>query len=86
MKVLRKGRPQSGWASEFECTGKGNGGGGCRAKLLVEFSDLYKTYHESYDGSRETYVTFQCPECHIQTDIDYRGPGYSLIPDRRRVS
>lgn len=40
MKVLRPGRKQKGWSTEAECTGLGNGGGGCGAKLLVEEDDV----------------------------------------------
>ena len=69
MKVIEKGRPQKGWAGEFKCTGKGNGMGGCGAKLLVEEGDLYHTHSSHYDGSNETYTTFRCPECSVQTDV-----------------
>jgi hypothetical protein len=86
MKVLKKGRPQKGWSGEFDCTGKGNGGGGCGAKLLVEFGDLYHTYHYDYDGGHDVYVTFSCAACGVETDIDYRGPNYSSIPDKRRAA
>jgi hypothetical protein len=69
MKVLKKGRPQKGWAKECSCSGNGNGGGGCGAKLLVDESDLFRTGSHSYDGSSEYYVTFKCPECGVLTDI-----------------
>ncbi len=83
MKVLEKGRPQRGWAKEFTCTGRGNGGGGCGAKLLVEFPDLYHTHHYDYGGGHDVYVTFRCADCGVETDIDYDGPNYSGIPDKR---
>ncbi|MFA6097883.1 MAG: hypothetical protein WC788_09770 [Candidatus Paceibacterota bacterium] len=70
MEVLKKGRDQKGWTTKRTCTGNGNGGGGCRAKLLVSASDLYKTYHHSYDGSTDAYVTFTCPLCGVETDIE----------------
>lgn len=70
MKVLKKGRDQKGWTTKRTCTGSGNGGGGCRAKLLVSASDLYKTYRHSYDGCTDTYVTFTCPLCGVETDIE----------------
>lgn len=41
MKVVKVGREQKGWAKEFVCTGSGNGGGGCRARLLVSEEDLH---------------------------------------------
>lgn len=68
MKVLEPGRAQTGWATEALCTGAGNGGGGCGAKLLVDQSDLYTTAHHSYDGSSEHYVTFKCVSCGSETD------------------
>jgi len=83
MKVLAKGRPQKGWSREYTCTGSGNGGGGCGAKLLVEFSDLYMTY-SSCMGESETHVTFRCMECTVQTDISYSGPDYHSIRGSRR--
>ena len=69
MKVVKKGRPQKGWAKEFECTGQGNGGGGCGAMLLVEAGDLFETCSGHYDGSTDYYTTFQCCECGVNTDI-----------------
>lgn len=77
MKVLEKGSGQKGWARKYKCTGKGNGGNGCGAKLLIEQDDLFETNSSHYDGSHESYVTFCCCECGSQTDIpntDYRGP------------
>lgn len=70
MKVLAKGRPQKEWSIERICTGAGNDGGGCGAKLLVGKSDLFTTASSSYDGSSEIYVTFQCPECKVLTDTN----------------
>ena len=69
MRVLKKGRTQSGWSKECICTGKGNGGGGCGALLLVSSSDLYQTASHSYDGSSEYYTTFSCCNCGVETDI-----------------
>lgn len=86
MKVLAKGRAQKGWSHEYKCTGSGNGGGGCGAKLLVEFGDLFKTHHYDYGGGHDVYVTFCCVDCHVLTDIDYSGPNSSSIPDHRSVS
>ena len=74
MKLLEPGNPQSGWAQEFRCTGKGNGGGGCNAKLLVEQGDIFYTYQSSYDGSRDRFTTFRCNQCGVLTDINYTGP------------
>ena len=75
MKVIKKGREQKGWAKTFTCTGSGNNGGGCRAKLLVEHGDLFITGSHHYDGSSDYYTTFKCPECGVMTDIEnYDGP------------
>jgi hypothetical protein len=79
MKVLKKGRAQKGWATEASCTGSGNGGGGCGAKLLVEEADIYMTSSSHYDGSNEAYVTFRCPDCGVETDLsNTMGQGRSL--------
>lgn len=82
MKVVKPGRPQRGWAKEFSCTGKGNGGGGCGATLLVEQSDLYKTYSHALHET-ETYVTFTCACCGVETDINYDGPSYRSIREHK---
>lgn len=69
MKVIKLGRKQKGWATRYVCTGNGNGGGGCRATLLVEAADVYQTESNHYDGSTDTYVTFSCGACGVATDI-----------------
>lgn len=68
MKVIKKGRPQTGWAKEFTCTGRGNGDGGCGAILLVEIGDVFQTT-SSCLHEVDYYVTFRCPECKVLTDI-----------------
>ncbi len=80
MKVIKAGRPQKGWAKEFKCTGGGNEGGGCGATLLVEQGDLFFTHSSHYDGSNETYVTFECPSCNVLTDVTVPGSVSSKIP------
>lgn len=75
MEIIKKGRVQKGWSKECVCTGQGNGGGGCGTHLLVCYGDLYSTASHHYDGSSESYTTFQCVSCGVETDIpDYRGP------------
>ena len=69
MKILKKGRPQKGWATEAKCTWEGNGGGGCGALLLIEEEDLYQTRSEHYDGNTDYYITLKCSECGVTTDI-----------------
>ncbi len=68
MKVLEKGTGQKGYSTKQTCTGYGNGGGGCKAKLLVEEGDLYRTESHARDETKR-YVTFQCPECKVETDL-----------------
>lgn len=68
MKVLKAGRPQKGWSMKFVCTGAGNGGGGCEAKLLVEQGDVFLTESHARDETT-VYHTFRCPECGVNTDI-----------------
>jgi hypothetical protein len=74
MKLIKKGRPQKGWAKEYACSGDGNGGGGCGAVLLVEKTDLFRTGRHYYDGSSDCFVTFACSACGVLTDVkDYPG-------------
>ena len=68
MKIIKKGRPQKGWAKQFECTGRGNGDGGCGAILLVEQADLYYVTRSCYDEA-ERVVSFQCCLCDVETDL-----------------
>lgn len=71
MKVLTPGRKQKGWATEAVCTGDGNSGGGCGAKLLVDESDLFKTLTgANYGGDTpEPVATFKCVACGVLTDL-----------------
>lgn len=68
MKVLQEGNP-NGWEIEQECTGAGNGDGGCKARLLVSEDDIYITTHTDYSGETEYFYTFKCPCCKVETDI-----------------
>ena len=69
MKVLEEGNP-NGWEIEQVCTGKGNGDGGCKARLLVAEDDIYITTSSDYSGEGKTqHYTFECPCCNAQTDI-----------------
>jgi hypothetical protein len=68
MKIIQKGRDQRGWAKELECTGHGNGGDGCGAKLLVERDDLFTTTSHAR-GEAEVFTTFECPSCEVSTDL-----------------
>lgn len=68
MQVIKKGRPQKGWAKKFECTGRGNGNGGCEAILLVEQDDVFRTQSHALNETTD-YATFRCVECGVWTDI-----------------
>lgn len=82
MEVLKKGRSQEGWTTETECTGSGNGDGGCGALLLVSIGDLYKTYN-SCMGETDTYITFTCSECKVKTDVrNFPRSLWSQVRDR----
>lgn len=83
MKVVKKGRPQQGWAKQITCTGKGNGRGGCGAVLLIEESDLFQTAKHSYDGSSEYFVTFACSECSVLTDVNGWPGNARDLPQRK---
>lgn len=67
MRVLEKG---PGWNIEVKCTGAGNSGIGCGAKLLVERDDIYLTHSYDMVGDCTTYNTIRCPICGVETDID----------------
>ena len=80
MKVLKKVRPQQGWAQKSVCTGHGNGMGGCGAKLLIEQGDLFITTSSARDEV-DSHITYRCPECGVNTDIDF-----DLVPGNIRAS
>lgn len=87
MRVLEPGREQRGWSKEVKCTGEGNGGGGCGAKLLVEQLDLFQTASGHHDGSTDYYITIECPQCFAWTDLpDGSVPSHACknLPRRRR--
>jgi hypothetical protein len=80
MKVIKPGREQKCWAKRFTCTGKGNGGGGCGARLLVEQTDLYETHTSAMGEIGDRFTTFQCPQCKVQTDVKVGVPPLGKRP------
>ena len=68
MKVLEVGNPDPEPQQEFICTGSGNGGLGCKSKLLVFHSDVYITISSAL-GEEDYYQTFMCIRCGVETDI-----------------
>ena len=78
MQVIQEGRKQQGWAKEYECTGRGNGGGGCGAILRVEEADLFATTSSIRDEI-EYCVTFRCCSCGVLTDIKKSDVPYSIV-------
>lgn len=86
MKVLEKG---PGWSIEQLCTGKGNGNGGCKSRLLIEKGDIYLTSHTDMVGDTDYFCTFKCPVCGIETDIKESDVPSSIrreLLDNRRCS
>ena len=79
MKVIEEG---PGWFLEKKCTGAGNGNCGCGSTLRIEKEDLFRTHSYHYDGSHETYVTFECIICGEWNDVDDRLPSQFNIPER----
>lgn len=69
IQIIKAGRQQTGWAGECVCTGKGYGGGGCGATLLVDESDLKHT-STGYGGDIKHFIWFKCPACGLVTDIE----------------
>jgi len=55
---------------EFRCTGHGNSGHGCNSLLRILKSDLYVTVSYDRDGTFERYITFACPVCYAENDVD----------------
>ncbi|MBS1722713.1 MAG: hypothetical protein JSS66_06860 [Armatimonadetes bacterium] len=84
MRVIKSGSGAQAWSIKAKCTGKGNRGGGCGAQLSVEAGDLFRTFSSHYDGSSETYVTFECPECKVWTDLENkdRPPNSGKLPNK----
>jgi len=70
MKIIAPGRDCIGWSREFDCTGKGNEGIGCNARLLVEEADIW-FYVVNNSWGRETFYSFICPLCGCMTDISH---------------
>ena len=67
MKILETGK-SSVWEKEVVCTGKGNGGVGCGAKLLVEAGDVFTTTSCARDEV-DNHKTIMCPQCKSFTDL-----------------
>lgn len=71
MKVIQSGNQP--WSHECVCHN-------CKAKLLVEYADLYK---KIYDDIYNCYhIFFSCPECLEETAHQYSGPCEKDIPYR----
>jgi hypothetical protein len=81
MRVLEKGPKKKYWSKKLTCTGAGNIGGFCGAKLLVEQGDVFRTEYQHCDGSHESYHTFECVECGGMTDISEWLP--FTVPSRK---
>lgn len=82
MKILEPGRQQRGYSVEETCTGKGNSGGGCGARLLVEEPDMRYYQGTDYPIQRSAAVTFRCAACGVLTDLPHAKwpPRHSELP------
>ena len=70
MKILKPGSiERAKWSKEITCTGRGNGGHGCGAVLLVEEGDLYYTRCHVRDEV-DVFVTFTCGFCGRKNDLE----------------
>jgi hypothetical protein len=87
MKVIKQGGgKKSFWKQVVVCTGAGNGVIGCGAELEINGGDVYSTESHHYDGSSESYVTFMCPCCQAETDVDKNKVPYNVsrcIPSKK---
>lgn len=81
MRVIEKGNPQTGWAKRFKCTGNGNGGGGCKALLLVEEGDIFQTQRNALSET-DYFNTFKCQECGVLTDL----PETEFLPFKPKLN
>ncbi len=79
MKVIKVGVVDNQeWKKELICSGRGNGECGCGSTLLVDRGDLFRTEFGikgkvrliTSESKYDTYVTFRCPVCGINTDLD----------------
>ncbi len=81
MRVLQSG-DRKPWSVEVQCVGvdsdvRAEPGNGCRALLLVEAGDLFRTGLRRYTRHcinirALSDVTFRCPECGVLTTLDER--------------
>ena len=68
MKILEPGEPtKRPWSRVIVCTGRGNGFGGCGAKLLIEEGDLFFTTLS--DETATQCDTICCHQCSRLTDL-----------------
>lgn len=74
MDVLKYGKNfiDGVWFQDVECTGKGNGQGGCGSTLRIYIQDLryYPGSDSPYSNHPNEAICFRCDICHTITDID----------------
>ena len=86
MKVIKNGEEIDSWKLRINCTGRGNGGGGCGALLEIREEDIYNTYSYDYLGDKDTYYTIVCPICGKETDLNTNQLPYEIQYTRRGVN
>jgi len=75
MKIIKKGKFEKTWTKRYKCTGKGHGGGGCRAVLELTSDDLFL----DYEYADSITIHFECPQCTSVTKIPTND-----VPDKFR--
>ncbi len=70
MKVLEDGKNPRSWTTKIVCSGNGNGGQGCGAKLLAEFDDFRHFPRQEFQWRiAPEAVVCKCPQCGVLTDL-----------------
>jgi phage FluMu protein Com len=60
------------------CTGEGNQGNGCGAKLSYVEEDIFYTFRHVMGEAQDYFLTIKCPHCETLTDIKrcHKKPDY----------
>ena len=70
MRLIKKPKkPQHGPLFERACTGCGNDGGGCHARVELSSGDLFTTWEQDDLGVIQAVTTWTCPWCGSHNDL-----------------